>query len=335
MLQRARGAGPELGGRLGRRAALGWAGLALAGRSAAAQTVGRPARLIVGFPPGGSADVTARLLAEHIRPAYAPQVVVENRTGAGGRLALGAVKGAAPDGTTAVLTPSGMLTIYPHVYASLRYDPLRDFAPVSPVCAFPLGLVVPPTHPARTLGEFAEWARRQGQVEYGTAGAGSGQHFLGVQIGQALGITMTHVPYRGTAPALQDLMSGRLPSQVGVLAEMAEYHRAGRLRLLATSAPMRSAAAPDVPTFAELGHPGLTLEEWFGVLLPAGTPEPLVGGLHGAVAAAAAVPAFQATLAERGYTLSVMSAAAFAARIAAERDRWGPVVRQSGFRAED
>ncbi|MBD0274916.1 MAG: twin-arginine translocation pathway signal protein [Acetobacteraceae bacterium] len=308
-------------------------------RRATAQqpTVDRIARLVVGFPPGGSSDTVSRLYAERLRGLYAPQIVVENRAGAGGRLALEAVKAARPDGTTLVQTPASMLTVYPHIYPkTLRYDALADFVPVTPVCAFPFALAVRPDHPAKAFPEFVAWAKRQGgAVPFASPAAGAVPHFLGVQMAKATGLQLTHVPYRGAAPAIQDLIAGQIPMVVVVAGEVAEFHRAGQVRILAMSSPERVPRLPDAPTFSELGHPDLTTEEWFGVLLPAGTPAPLVEGLHRAIGAAAATPELQEALARLEYRTAMMDPRDFAARIRAERERWGPIVQESGFKAEE
>jgi tripartite-type tricarboxylate transporter receptor subunit TctC len=329
--------------RVTRRAALaalaGGGGLVGARRAAGQQqpTLDRLARTVIGFPPGGSSDTVARLYAERLRGAYAPQVVVENRAGAGGRLALEAVKAARPDGATLVQTPASMLTVYPHIYQrTMRYDALVDFVPVTPVCFFPFALTVRADHPAKSFPEFVEWAKRQpGDVPYAGPAAGAVPHFLGVQMARALGLRLTHVSYRGGAPALQDLISGQLPMVLLVAGEVAEFHRSGQVRILAVSSPERMPRLPDLPTFAELGQPDLTAEEWFGVLLPAQTPAPLVEGLHRAIAAAAAAPELQEALARLEYRAATSSPQAFAERIRAERERWRPVVQESGFKAEE
>ena len=300
-------------------------------------TLDRLARTVIGFPPGGSSDTVARLYAERLRGLYAPQIVVENRAGAGGRLALESVKAARPDGATLVQTPASMLTVYPHIYPrTLRYDALADFVPVTPVCAFPFAMAVKADHPAKTFPEFVSWAKRQGgAVPFASPAAGAVPHFLGVQMAKATGVQLTHVPYRGAAPAIQDLIAGQIPMVVVVAGEVAEFHRGGQVRILAMSSPERVPRLPDAPSFAELGHPDLTTEEWFGVLLPAGTPAPLVEGLHRAVTAAAAMPELQEALARLEYRTATMDPRAFAERIRTERERWGPIVQESGFKAEE
>ena len=318
----------------------GAAGLANGRRAAGQQqqpTLDRVARTVVGFAPGGSSDTVARLYAERLRGTYAPQVVIENRAGAGGRLALETVKAARPDGTTLVQTPASMLTIYPHLYPkTLRYDALADFVPVTPVCFLSFALAVRTDHPAKTFAEFVDWAKRQGgAVPFASPAAGAMPHFVGVQMAKLLGIQLTHVPYRGGGPAAQALLTGEIPTVLLVTGEVSEFHRAGQARILAVSSPERMPRLPELPTFAELGQPDLTAEEWFGVLLPAGAPAPIVDGLHRAIAGAAATPELQDRLARLEYRTAMMSPRDFAERIRTERERWQPIVLESGFKPEE
>lgn len=325
---------------LGRReaAALGAAliGAAASGREAFAQAVNRTARCIIGFPAGGSSDIVARLYAERLRGPYAPQVVVENRSGAAGRIAVEAVKAADPDGTTYLQTPASMMTLQPHIFPrEVRYDALTDFVPVSTVATFPFALCVPMNHPAQNLEQFVAWARSQpGEVPWASPAAGAAPHFLGILFAKTYGLRMTHVPYRGAVPAVQDLVAGRLPMFLGVLGDVSPQQGTG-LRMLALSSPQRNPRFSDIPTFAELGQPGLTNEEWFGVFLPAGTPAPLVTALHQGILAAAQNAELRAAL-ERLEFGTVVSPTPqdFVARIRREREAWGPIVRDSGFQPE-
>ncbi len=327
-----------MGNGIGRRMlGLGAAGFALVGRGARAQTVNRTARIIVGFPAGGSSDVVARLYAERLRGLYAPTVIVEGRVGAAGRIAVEAVKAAEADGSIYLQTPASMLTLQPHVFPrEVRYDALTDLMPVSTVCSFPFTLAVPADHPARTFPQFVTWLRAQpGEVPFASPAAGSAPHFLGVMLAQAVGARMTHVPYRGAAPAVQDLVGGRLPMFIGVLNDVSPHEGKGA-RLLAISTARRHPRYPDLPTFAELGHPNLGKEEWFGALLPAGTPEPVVNGLHSAIVQAARHPEMIAALDRLEYAPTVSeSPQAFREMIRREREEWGAIVRESGFKPEN
>ncbi len=319
-----------------RRTAFGLAATAILAGAARAQTLDRVVRLLVGFPPGGAADIVARIYAERLRGTYAQQVVVENRPGAAARIALDAAKAAVPDGATLVFTPESMLTIYPHIYPkTLRYDGIKDFMPGGAASSFPFAFVVAANHPARDLAGFAQWAKTQRDVSYCSPAAGSMPHFLAEQMSAKLDLRLMHVAYRGTGPALPDLTSGRLSAIMGVLGDMAEQHRAGHVRVLAISAPRRAASLPDVPTFAELGYPDLTAEELYTILLPAGAPAPVVEGLERAIATASANPELRAALAKMEQVPVPLGSSGMAERIRKERDRWGPIVKATGYTAEE
>ena len=322
---------------IGRRTTLGLLAATAAPGLTRAQTLQRPARIIVGFPAGGSSDVVARLYAERLRGLYAPQVIVEGRVGAAGRIAVEFVRDAEKDGSVVLQTPASMLTLQPHVFPrEVRYDALTDLIPVSTVCTFPFAFAVPKDHPAQTLPAWIDWAKAQGrELPWASPAAGSAPHFMGIVLARKAGITMTHVPFRGAAPAVQDLIAGRLTCFLGVLGDVSPQHGQG-LRLLAVSSAARNPRFPDVPTFRELGHPDLDKDEWFGALLPAGTPAPVVQALHRAIRAAAATPEMVAALDRLEYApITSDSPAAFAARIRRERDDWAAVVRESGFRPEN
>lgn len=317
-----------------RRALLGAALMSPA--IAKAQVVPRNARIIIGFPAGGSSDIVARLYAERLRGLYAPSVLVEGRVGAAGRIAVEFVRDADKDGTTFLQTPASMLTLQPHIFpAQVRYDALTDFIPISTVATFPFAFCVPMAHPARNLAEFATWARaRPNEIPYASPAAGAAPHFMGLMLANALGIRMTHVVYRGAVPAVQDLVAGRLDAFMGVLGDVTPQLGVG-LRILALSSATRNPRYADVPTFQELGHPTLTKEEWFGALLPAATPAPVVQGLFGAITQVAASAEMRAALDRMDFgNATSASPAGFAAQIRREREEWGPVVRASGFTPE-
>lgn len=299
--------------------------------------IDRPARMVVGFPPGGGADIVARLFAERLRGLYAPQVLVENRTGAAARLAVEAVKSAAPDGQTILMTPESVLVIYPHTYPrTLRYDALRDFAPAAGMLASGLCLLVAANHPARDFQGFIQWARARGQeVDYASPAAGSTPFFLAHQMALATGITMNHVSYRGSQAAVPDLLSGRLQAMAGVTGEFTPWHRDGRVRILAVSSRERAAGIPEVPTMVELGFPQIVIEAWWMALLPAGTPAPIVQALNRAVQEVAATPDMRAQIARLDLFPTPGSPEQVAERIRSETERWGPIVRATGFVADD
>lgn len=323
--------------RLPRRAlVLGAAALA-APRLARGQTVPRPARLVLGYASGTAMDTVARLYAREWQGHYAPSIVVENRTGANGRLAVEAVKAAAPDGTTILMTPESALTIFPAVYgAGLRYDPLADFIPVAPMSGFAYSFAVGAGHPAKSFAEFVTWARAQPEVTYGSPAAGSGLHFLTVLMAKRFGLNMTHVPYRETAQMLSDLESLRLGAAMQVGGNVTQLHQTGRVRILAVSSEARVPSLPDVPSFAELGYPEMTALALYGLALPAGTPRPIVDSLAQLTLAAGAKPEVREVLLrlDQAPVAAYPTPEAFAARIRAEQERWAPVVRDSGFRPE-
>lgn len=324
---------------ISRRAAFGLAtaALALPALPARAQTVSRNARVVIGFPAGGSSDIVARLYAERLRGIYAPSLIVDGRVGAAGRIAVEHVRDAEKDGTAYLQTPASMLTLQPHVFPrEVRYDALTDLIPVSTVCTFPFALAVPASHPARDFAQFVAWARAQtGEIPFASPAAGSAPHFLGIMLGNAIGARMTHVPYRGAVPAVQDLIGGRLPVFVGVLGDVSPQHGQGA-RMLAITADARNPKYADVPTFRELGHPALSKDEWFGALLPAGTPAAIVQGLHAAITRVARMPEMIAALERLEFSPTTSaSPQAFADRIRQERAEWGPVVRESGFQPEN
>jgi tripartite-type tricarboxylate transporter receptor subunit TctC len=301
-------------------------------RGALAQTLDRPARLIMNFSAGGVMDTVARLYAERLRGIYAPQVIVDNRPGAAARIGVELAKGAPPDGATFLMTPETMMVLYPFIYRKTpRYDPQRDFLPVTGLSSFGFAWLVDANHPAKDFPQFIEWARRQSEIDYATPAAGSTPHFVSVAMAKTLGLRLSHVPYREIAMAFADLNGGRISAYMSVIGTGAEQHRAGRMRALAVTMPSRVPTLPDVPTFAELGFPQLTADEWYGIFLPAGTPQSAVAGLHGAIAQVASTAEMRASLLRLEQYPVNTTPAQFAARLQAERDRWGPVVRESGY----
>lgn len=297
---------------------------------------GRTARILVGFPPGGSVDVTARLLAERLRGRVAP-TVVENRTGAAGRLAIEELKRSEPDGTTILLTPASMVTIFPTLYAGrLRYDVAADLIPVTPVCIYPFAVAVGPGAPGvTTMADLRAFVRGRPETPYASPAAGSAPHFIGVELGRAMGAALTHVPYRGAAPAIQDAVAGQIPMVVNVLGDLVPHHGAGRLKVLAVTAPARVPQLTEVPTIAEAGFPDLVHDEWYGLFLPARTSATVVDALNAATAAALADPAMLAALDRQAFAPLHLSPAAYAERVRAETARWAPIVAASGFRPEE
>lgn len=293
------------------------------------------ARVLVGFPPGGSTDNVARRLAEKLRGTYAANVLVENKPGAGAQIAVTAAKEAAPDGATLLLSPPAPFTVYPHTYRKLPYTP-EDVQAVSMVCTFPFAFAIGPAVPesVRNIPDFVAWVKANpGKGSFGSPASGSTPHLMGSLLGQLAGVELTHVGYRGDGPGLQDLMGGQLPAYATVLGSYLPQMKSGRLRLLAVSGPTRSAFAPDIPTFREQGH-ALDMTEWFGVFVPARTPAAAAQRAGDAVRAAVLQPDFVRGLAEFGMTAQGSTAQELAQRVRAENAQWRDNVKRIGFTAE-
>ena len=321
-----------------RRAILAGAAASLAAPSLLTAQQSQLARIICGFPAGGTADTTARRVAELWRGKLADNVLVENRVGAGGRIAVNAVKDAAPDGATLLLSPDSMMTIYTSVYRKLGYDPERDVAPVSPVCRYTFALGIGPGVPAevKTLADYVTWAKaNSATVAYGSPAAGSMPHFLGDRFYRAVGVPARHTPYRGSAPALQDLVGGHVPSVMTVLGDFLPFKDAAGLRILAVTDRQRSRFLPDTETFAELGFPQVYGVETYGIFLPGGSSPDLARKVEGLVKEVAASSALATGLASMGLEAGATSIEEYRAHLAKERVDWAPVVRESGFSLDE
>ncbi len=296
---------------------------------------GKPLRVLVGFAPGGAVDIVAREVGEALRPA-GYNAAIENRTGASGRLAVEQMLQSPADGSTLVFMPGGSATIFPHVYPKLKYDPFKDLAAVAAACEFSFALGVGPGTPAKTLKEFVDWAKANpGKANFGSAGGGTAMHFLGVMFGRAAGFEFTHIPYRGGAAALGDVLGGTVPAMTSTLPALAQPHKQGKVRILAFTGDKRLPGLPDVPSFKEVGYPQLELSESFGFFAHAKTPPTVLAELHAALRAAAAQPAVAAALTKQEFEPLSMSQGEFATRLKADFDRWGPVIKATGYRAED
>jgi tripartite-type tricarboxylate transporter receptor subunit TctC len=302
--------------------------------SARAQVGEQPIRIVFPFAGGGSGDGLARLIADRMRQSLNRPVIVENRTGASGRLGVQAVKAAAPDGNTLLITPIAPLAIYQHVYPSLDYDPIADFAPLAQVATFDFGVAVGPQIAAKSLKELVAWAKANpAQANFGIPAAGSLPHFLGVMFGRAAGIDLRAVPYRGSAAALTDLVGGQIAMVFTTTSDLVEMHKAGRIRGLATSDKQRSPFLPDLPTFREAGY-DLEATGWYGMFAPARTPADVVERLNRAIVAAVRLPEVQERLKAFGLQPTGTSAQEFAAIQKADSARWAPAVKASGFKPQ-
>ena len=289
-------------------------------------------RVLVGFPPGGSADLIARLAADRARDALGVSVIVENRPGAGGQIAAEALKNAAPDGKTLMAAPVAVTVIAPLTHRKLTYDPEKDFAPVSLAVNFQLAFTAGPATPATTLAEYIAWVKGDPRrASFGVPAAGSLPHFFGLLLGRAIGTELVHVAYKGGAPLLNDLIGGQIPAGIDVLSEAIPQHRAGKVRILASSGVKRSPIAPEVPTFTELGYAQIQGDGWFAFHAPVRTPKAVVDRLSSAFGAAIRAPDVAERLLKIGFEPVGSSAEELARRMAEDRARWAPIVKASGF----
>jgi tripartite-type tricarboxylate transporter receptor subunit TctC len=301
-----------------------------AARAQAPWTPTRPTRFVVPFPPGGATDVVARVLAERLQDAFGQPVVVENRTGAGGNIGVENVVRSAPDGTTILMGTTGTLTVNPHLYATLGFDPLRDLAPVSMAFATDHVLIVNPQVAAQTAQEFLALVRaRPGALSYGSAGSGSSTHTVPELFKLAARVEITHVPYRGSAPALNDLVAGNVQVMLDQIPSAIGQIQGGRVRALAVTGARRSPLLPEVPTMAEIGLPDAQATSWGAVMAPGGTPAPVVARVNAAIRDALAQPPVRERLAAAGAEGVASTPEELAAFLRAESDKWARVVREA------
>ena len=292
----------------------------------------RTLRIVVPFPPGGSTDILARRLAERLAPALGQTVVVENRPGAGGTTGADHVSKSAPDGQTLLLGVTGSNAIAQSLYANLPYDTVRGFAPVSRLVSAPLVLCVHPGLPARDVAGYIA-AARAGAVTYATPGNGTSMHLTGVMFAQAAGVELTHVPYRGSAQLLIDLVAGTVASAFADLLVVLPQIRANAVRALAVTSAERHPLLPEVPTVAQ-SLPGFQAASWQGLFAPPGTSAPVLERLHAEVARAMQAEEIREFFARQGFTVEATTPADFAAFVASETARWAAVVRAGNVRLD-
>jgi tripartite-type tricarboxylate transporter receptor subunit TctC len=326
-----------------RRQLLQWAGGSLAAASAwplaSAQSVGGPAELakiIIGPPPGTLVDLFARRVAEIIAPSYARSVIVENRMGAASQIAATAVKTAPADGNTILLTPMPILGIYPHTYAKLPYDPLVDFIPVSMGALFDLAFAVGPMVPAsvKTMPEFFAWCKNNPDTaNFGSPAAGSTPHFVGSMAARTAGAGLTHVPFRGTTPAILDMIGAQIAAVCAPLGDFIPHMGSGKCRVLATTGAERSRFTPEVATFVEQGYRDIVINDWFGFFVAAKTPPAKVQLLSTSLKTALSTPALIKAMDERGLELRWSTPAELGTRLKADFELWKPIVKSFKFTA--
>lgn len=302
-----------------------------------AQTLKKTVHMIVGFPAGGATDLIARILTDRLRGRYAASVIVENKPGGAARVAVDYIKNAEPDGSEFLFTPDFPITLYPHSFRTLSYDPMRDLVPVAPASRSTLTFVIGPAVPDQitSLVEYVAWCRANPEKAiFATTAAGGTPHFVGVMLANEAHVKLTPVHYRGGAPALQDLFGGHVPASVNPVGETLPHAASGKIRILAVASGGRSKFMPNVPTMREAGY-NIAVETWLGAFAPAKTPPEAVRALNAAIGEAVRSPEMIESLARIGNETRFESPEQFAATIKADLERWGPIVKASGFVAEE
>ncbi len=301
-----------------------------------AQAQTGPIKIVVGYPPGATSDSLARVVGEAMSKRLNQPVVIENKAGAGGQIANQLVKAAPADGTTLLMTPVATMSIFPHSYAGqLKYDPFKDFVPVAHLSNFQVGLGVASSVPARTLGEYVAWVKSNPEKNsfYGSAATGSLPHFFGVMFAKAAGLKLQHVPYRGTSAAMQAIAASEIAALSTVVADIEALVQANKATLLAVAGEKRSPQFPNVPTFREQGY-DLVATPWYGLFAPAGTPPAVVQRIAKAAMESVSDPALQKRLVDMGVEPTGYPPERLGQIMKADFDRWGPPIRESGFKPE-
>jgi tripartite-type tricarboxylate transporter receptor subunit TctC len=295
----------------------------------------RPIQLVVTVPPGGAADFVGRLIAAKLADALGQSVVITNRGGAGGTTAAAAVAKSDPDGYTLLLNTIATHGIGPHIYANLPYDPVKDFSPVILIAKLPLIMAVNADVPAQSVKDLIAQAKaRPGELSFCSAGTGGAPHLAGELFKSLTGTELLHVPYRGSGPAVVDLVAGRITMMFDATPSLLPFITAGKLRALAAASPQRHRLLPDVPSFAELGYPGMDIALWYGVAAPGGTPAPIVQRLNAELIKILSTPDIRKGLSEQGADVQGGTPEEFVAFMRHESARWGTVVKRAGVKLE-
>jgi len=309
--------------------------LALAASWAAHAQDTRPIRILVGFPPGGATDVLARLMADHMRQAMGRPIIVDNKPGAGGQIAAVSLKQAAPDGTTVMLTIDHTHVTIPLTFKDPGFDPLKDFTPIGGVVQYYNAMATNAKTGAKDLPELAAWLKAHpAERNFGIPAPGSIPQFAGLIVAKNLGIDMTPIPYKGGNPLVQDLIANVVPLGFQSLNELVEHHRAGRLRVLAVSGTQRAKAAPEIPTFQELGLKGIDKNPWSAFFGPAGLPEAFVQQFNAAIRTALSAKDVQDRFASLGLEAAPTTPAELRVWVQDALNHWGPVIRESGYKLQ-
>lgn len=294
-----------------------------------------PAKILVGFPAGGSFDAIARIVAEKMKTELNRSVIVENKPGAGGRIAVDVLKASPADGSVVMLGPDALTALYPFTFSKLSYDPKKDLVAVGTVAEFPFSMATAIEPKVNTLAEYVVWAKANpNKANYGIPALGAPHHFFGMVLGDTIGVKMVNVPFQGSAPMAMALMGGQISSAIDVMSSMTENHRAGKIRVLAVSSEQRVPQLPDVPTFAEAGYPAITGMGFNALYAPAGTPASAVAAWNKGLARTLAMPDVKEKLSAMGYLPVGKSPEELNERNSAAAKRWEPVIRASGFKAD-
>lgn len=295
----------------------------------------KPLKVVVGFPAGVSIDVVTRIITEKMKDDLKRTIIVENRPGAGGRLAADVLKSSAPDGNTVMITPIVVPVLAPMVFNKLNYNPEIDFVPVGKVCDFSFALAVPANSPAKNLKEYADWLKANPQqANFGSPAAGSLPHFFGVMIGTALNVDMTHVPFNGGAALQSAVIGGHAPAGIDVVMEWQQNAKSGKIKILATSGSQRSKVMPDVPTFKEQGFADVVGQGWFAMYAPAKTPATAINEINKALNNALTNSEVKERFASLGLEVAGGSPADLQKTMYDDTKRWAPIVKKSGFKAD-
>jgi tripartite-type tricarboxylate transporter receptor subunit TctC len=291
--------------------------------------------IVVPFSAGGTTDILARIVGQYMAKDLGQPVIIDNRAGAGGNIGAQMVARAAPDGYTLLMGTVGTHAINQSLYKKLAFDPIKDFAPITRVALVPNLLVANPAQPFKTVKDLVAYAKANpGKLTFASSGSGTSIHLSGEMFQQMAGVDMQHIPYKGSAPALTDLLGGQTAIMFDNMPSVISHVRAGKLRPIAVTTPNRSPALPDVPTIAESGVPGYSATSWFGLLAPAGTPAPVMAKLHGSILKALADPEVKKKLAEQGAEPHGEKPEQFAEFIRSETAKWGRTVKVSGATAD-
>jgi tripartite-type tricarboxylate transporter receptor subunit TctC len=322
-----------------RRALAALGGLALAPLALPAHaqgfTPGQPIKVLIGVPAGGTQDVLTRAIAEQVRDTLGP-LIVDNRSGAAGRIAVEAVKTAPPDGRTLLLGTASMMTMFPSAYRQLSYDPIKDFVPIINAARFELALVVHKDVPVNTLAEFIAWAKAQGdKLSFASYGAGTPSHFLGEMLNRAAGLKMVHVPYRGSTPARQDVMGGSVPVYFDTIGGAQQLLPSGRVKVLATSGEKRSPLMPNLPSFAESGYKDVVATAWFAYYAPLKTPQPVIDKLRAEFTRAVNTREVRQQLLQNGMYPVGDNSEALLKTMREDTARWAGIMKAVNFQAND